>query len=314
MNYFALLNGMMLGLTSKTKNDIFYLKFISNSSFTLKTANLSKNWNDRIYYYDNFYARDIVWNGEELPAFKKDDKWQIWLFGLGNTRLVDTSNSGVNASNGRWVFTGTDSIITIGHIEQLVDCNKFINEEDITYSTYSFAYLFKDCTLLKIPPQLPQFTVMGMCNGMFLNCTSLAIAPKLQATEIKSNAYNGMFQNCTSLKLPPKILASRIGERGCSYMFSGCTNLEQLPKLQATVYGPYGCIRMFSGCSKIKISETQNTTYNNVYRIPATGTATVTSDEQGLFYNFNNMFENTGGIFTGTPTINTEYYTSNIVI
>ena len=56
------------------------------------------------------------------------------------------------------------------------------------------------------------------------------------------------------------------------------------------------------------MSQTKTGTYQTAYRIPTSGTGTTAT------YALNNMFKNTGGTFTGTPTINTTYYTSNIVV
>jgi diadenylate cyclase len=57
------------------------------------------------------------------------------------------------------------------------------------------------------------------------------------------------------------------------------------------------------------LSKTKTGEYTTAYRIPTSGTGT-------LKYNnlANDMFTDTGGTFTGTPNINTTYYTSNKVV
>ena len=65
---------------------------------------------------------------------------------------------------------------------------------------------------------------------------------------------------------------------------------------------------MFNGCTKIKLSTTKTGNYQTAYRVPTVGTG-VTANSA-----FTNMFTSTGGTFTGTPTINTTYYTENQVI
>ena len=67
---------------------------------------------------------------------------------------------------------------------------------------------------------------------------------------------------------------------------------------------------MFLGCTSLKLSSTQTDEYTQEYRIPSSGTGT--SATNALI----NMFTNTGGTFTGTPSINTTYYLSsdNIVV
>ena len=67
---------------------------------------------------------------------------------------------------------------------------------------------------------------------------------------------------------------------------------------------------MFNGCTKIKLSSTQTEEYTQEYRIPTFGTGTTAIDA------LTNMFTNTGGTFTGTPSINTTYYisTDNMIV
>ena len=67
---------------------------------------------------------------------------------------------------------------------------------------------------------------------------------------------------------------------------------------------------MFEGCSLIKLSTTQTGEYQTAYTIPKSGTGTTANGA------LQNMFVNTGGTFTGTPSINTTYYlsTSNTVV
>jgi len=59
---------------------------------------------------------------------------------------------------------------------------------------------------------------------------------------------------------------------------------------------------MFFGCSKLKLSTSQTVNYTTSYRIPKSGTGTYANSALG------GMFDNTGGTFTGTPSINTTYY------
>ena len=65
---------------------------------------------------------------------------------------------------------------------------------------------------------------------------------------------------------------------------------------------------MFYGCRLIKLSTTQTGEYQTPYRIPKSGTGTTATGA------LTEMFANTGGTFTGTPSINTTYYTSNTVV
>ena len=67
---------------------------------------------------------------------------------------------------------------------------------------------------------------------------------------------------------------------------------------------------MFNGCTKIKLSSTQTEEYTQEYRIPTFGAGTTAIDA------LTDMFTNTGGTFTGTPSINTTYYlsTDNMIV
>jgi hypothetical protein len=65
---------------------------------------------------------------------------------------------------------------------------------------------------------------------------------------------------------------------------------------------------MFEDCTNIKLSTTQTGDYQTSYRIPTTGTGSTAT------YAMTDMFTNTGGTFTGDPSINTTYYTSNTVV
>ena len=122
-----------------------------------------------------------------------------------------------------------------------------------------------------------------------------------------------MFANCTSLVTPPKLPATILeidGMHCYQSMFANCTSLEILPKLPATILDKECYRNMFNGCSKIKMSLTQDSTYKNEYRIPVSGNGIDNTEGEGAL---TGMFNGTGGTFTGTPTINTTYYTANEV-
>lgn len=208
----------------------------------------------------------------------------------------------------------------------------------LTLSQYCYYQMFYYCAGLTATPELPATTLANSCyNSMFGYCSNIITTTSvLPATTLAYQCYNNMYTNCTSLITAPNILATKCGyescrtmfnactglinapiikftdvvgaQYGCFMMFAGCTNLTSLPALSATTLDSYCYGRMFSGCTKIKISETQVDDYQNAYRIPVTGTGIDSSN--GLY----DTFQNTGGTFTGTPTINTTYYTSNAIV
>ena len=84
-----------------------------------------------------------------------------------------------------------------------------------------------------------------------------------------------------------------------SYMFRGCTSLTTAPSLPATTLANYCYSYMFNGCTSIKIAISKSLEYDKEYRVPKSGNG-VTAPVA-----LNNMFTQTGGTFTGTPSINT---------
>ena len=132
-------------------------------------------------------------------------------------------------------------------------------------------------------------------NGMFYNCTNLTTAPSLPATSITTCSYWYMFYGCTSLKVAPELPAKTLAF-GCYYsMFEGCTSLETAPELPATTLNEQ-CYRfLFKGCSKLKVN---TSTGCKIFTCPSSIPSNAVTD----------MFTNTGGSFTGTPTAGTTYY------
>ena len=123
-----------------------------------------------------------------------------------------------------------------------------------------------------------------------------------------SYCYYNMFNWCTGLTITPILSPTTLATYCCASMFLNCSNLETINKL-SIISLPDGCYQhMFNGCSKIKLSTTQTWDYQTAYRVPTTWTGTAWTNS------LSNMFTNTGWTFTGTPSINTTYYTSNTVV
>ena len=251
-----------------------YLSFLANEDFTLKTGNTTKNWDGTLEYSTDKSTWN-TWDGTEISSAGT----KLYLRGTGNTKITGNSN------NYRFVFTGTDSlkIACEGNIENLLD-----------YETVSAG-------------GHPTMT-MGCYNAMFSGCTSLTTAPALPATTLAGSCYQYMFDGCTSLTTAPALPATTLAEFCYYSMFYGCTALTTAPSLPATTLADYCYQYMFWDCSLIKLSTTQTGEYQTPYRIPTSGTGTIALDA------LIEMFTDTGGIFTGTPSINTTYYTSNTVV
>ena len=253
-----------------------YLRFIGNEDFTLRTLNTSKNWNGTLEYSTDATTWS-TWNGTEISSSGNN----LYLRGTGNTKISGSSQ------NFKFVFTGADTlrIACEGNIENLLDYE--------TVTTGGHPTMTNNCY-----------------SNLFNGCTNLTTAPELPATTLKNSCYSDMFSGCTSLTVAPQLPATTLGDNCYTSMFKGCTYLTIVPELPATILTSFCYRNMFYGCTNIKLSETQTGEYQTAYRIPTSGTGTTGSNS------LLSMFTNTGGTFTGTPTINTTYYlsTSNFIV
>lgn len=174
-----------------------------------------------------------------------------------------------------------------------------------------YGKMFADCDNLAIPPALPATTLAKNCYyEMFYNYNRRGITepPELPATTLAEGCYESMFYKCGNLTKAPALPATTLAD-DCYYnMFYECSNLTQIPELPATTLADSCYCGMFKYCSKVKLSKTQEGEYQTPYRIPTSGDGT---EER---YSILTMFESTGGTFKGSPSINTTYYTSNVVV
>ena len=204
---------------------------------------------------------------------------EIWFRGRATgAKSLYTSDSNSNT----WVFSGdaSNKLHVYGDLRYLL-CNN-LGDNTITFNiaSYCFSYMFYGCTSLTTAPSLPVTTLADYCyDSMFRNCTSLTTAPSLPATTLVDFCYYMMFRNCTSL--------------------------TTAPSLPATTLADYCYNSMFRGCTAFRVSTTKTGSYQHAWRIPTSGEGTTAS-------NWNTyMLLDTGGTFTGNPTINTTYYVEN---
>ena len=277
-----------------------YLSFIGNEDFTLKTYKTTKHW-DGILEYSTDTTTWNTWDGTEISS----SGHSLYLRGTGNTKIAGDLNTY------RFVFTGASAlkIACKGNIENLLDYNTVGAGNHPTMAERCYEYMFQGCKSLTSAPELPATKLSYRCYSyMFSGCTSLISTPILPATTLANYCYEYMFQDCTSLTTAPELPATTLANSCYSGMFKGCTSLTSVSALPATKLAVRCYDSMFSGCTNIKLSSTQTGEYQTVYRIPASWTGTTNTNA------LTNMFTNTGGSFTGTPEINTTYYTSNTVV
>ena len=210
-----------------------------------------------------------------------------------------------DVSSNSWYFRGATNLECNGKLDRLLQDNLGGDNDILTIGDYCFSYMFYQVPSLIKAPKLPATTLSKQCYMMmFKECANLTIVPELPATTVAAYCYYDMFRGCTSITTAPKLPATTAA-LGCYYgMFHGCTNLTTPASLPATTLAESCYESMFRDTS-IKVSTTATGIYDTAYRIPTSGMGTTA----GSALTF--MFANTGGTFTGTPTINTTYYTEN---
>ena len=149
-------------------------------------------------------------------------------------------------------------------------CNPDTDESMIdTLKDYALYGLFSDVKNMYGTPVLPNVNKLGSAcyESMFMNCTSLTVAPKIKSSDTYSHisendnyCYHNMFCGCVSLVSPPKMMGydetdqyyhSGIGT--CDSMFIGCANLKISPVIRYKTLDSYSCRDMFYGCSSLKL-------------------------------------------------------------
>ena len=145
------------------------------------------------------------------------------------------------------------------------------------------------------------------CSGNIESLLDFATVANGQHPAMGNSCFRNLFAGSPLISCPT-FPATTISNNAYASMFRGCTSLQMLPALPATTLEYYCYYSMFYECSNIAINSTQSGT-DNEYRIPLIGTGTDNSGGQAM----TSMFKTTGGSVTGTPSINTTYYTPNAI-
>lgn len=256
----------------------------------------------------------------ELPATSLTE-WCYWSMFLGTAITTPPELPATTLAEGCYFYMfGWSSITAAPELPAMTlaeycysgmfyDCYSLTTAPELpatTLAEYCYYHMFEECTALTTAPELPAMVMERYCYGsMFSTCTSLTTPPALPATTLAELCYDCMFAFNPALLVPPELPATTLEYRCYGEMFNGCTSLSALPKLPATALTDYCYSAMFRGCSSIKLSTTGGGEYLYEYRIPTSGAGTE------ALLSIRDMFEWTGGTFTGTPAINTTYYTTN---
>lgn len=293
---YVMLNGKKIWEAGEEEDTGYYLTFSSPEAFTLATYNAAKNW-DGVLEYSADKTTWSEWGGAAALSSGSGNK--LYLRGVGNTVITRLSYRG-------FVLTGSN-IGCSGNIETLLDYATVANGKHPVMADSCFCYLFANNDALISAPALPATTLTYQCySSMFSGCKSLVAAPVLPATTLAKRCYAYMFYVCKSLAKAPRLPATVLADRCYMYMFAFCSSLTTLPRLPATSLSGSCYWSMFSNCSSLKLSAISDGVYQHEFRVPTSGTGTTDDGDE-----LDDMFRNTGGPFTGTPEINTTYYTDH---
>ena len=248
------------------------------SEFTLKATN--KEWDGILEWSIDHTTWTTLIGTEAIQSVNK----KLYLRGKGNTTFRN--------SNGiRWQLSAKAGCS--GNIQTLLDWE---NPPTSISSNYCYKRMFYHCTNLTTAPELPATILSNYCyEEMFEVCTNLTTAPELPATTLARACYQRMFYDCTNLTRTPELPATTLKSNCDAQMFRGCTNLTTAPELPATTLASSCYYIMFKGCSKLKVNITSGT---KIFTCPSTIPPAAVDD----------MFLETGGTFTGTPTTGNTYY------
>lgn len=280
------------------------------------------------YLYLKGSGNTVITGGGASDAAAQAKSWIVSGSNVTVTGLMeDLRNSSRDTTMGsscyEYLFYNNPSIITAPYLTgqsltskcfkgMFQGCTNLTATPALSWTSLAsdcYNAMFQGCTSLTSTPTLPATSLASQCYmSMFKGCTSLVTVTSLPATTLATGCYSNMFQDCTSLVNPPNMLFTTVASYSCYYMFDGCTSLNKLYKLMPTTLQPYCYANMYSGCTSIVLSATRTSTYNEGYRVPFADIGTTATGA------LDNMFTGTGGTFTGTPVINTSYFTNTTLI
>lgn len=311
-----------------------YVMFSSPTSFQLGVRGGVGGWDGTLEYsLNSSYWR--TWDASTIGSGNVGGKHRIYLRGRNNSVITGSSAGGsdygfyfpsgsditvsgntdalldyVNAGRGQSPSIGASafralfaSASTASASEKgaLIDASGLVFK---TISTDACRAAFQYNTSLLNPPQLPSTTVYSTCyQQMFNQCHSLLSSPDLPAEVMATDCYRSMFAYCESLLSAPALRSTSLAQGCYQLMFNRCSSIRRMAKLPALTLAANCYTGMYQYASSLKVSDTQDSTYQYEFRIPTTGTGINATDA------LTSMFASTGGTVTGAASINTTYYT-----
>ena len=245
--------------TEEIDREYFYIHFEEpNGIFYIQTYNT--DWGNELdidYSFDgvNWVNKKVV----KRQQFALGDNKKIYLrnntksLSYNNVRyilyLIDRAKVGGNILSLSDMKTGAFAHLFYNNTK-LTDASNLILPDYVEMNCY--LDLFRGCTNLQYPPQLPATTLAYGCYSyMFYNCTNLQYTPELPATELAENCYNEMFSGCSSLINAPQLPVTELAVDCYNGMFANCTSLINAPQLPATTLTDGCYFQMFANCTSL---------------------------------------------------------------
>lgn len=174
----------------------------------------------------------------------------VTLANVGDKVFFRGDNETVSEDGKNYLtFTMTGVVDASGNVMSLL--SKELTKTDITHEN-CFAYLFNNCTSLRMPPKLPATNLGGSCYwNMFNGCENLEVMPNLPATILTYNCYSYMFSGCKKIIKSAELPAMNLAQQCYAKMFYKCTGLKNAPALPATALQPSCYDNMFYGCTSL---------------------------------------------------------------
>ena len=150
-------------------------------------------------------------------------------------------------------------------------------------------------------------SIADLFHGSGIVDASELIVPRGAAGNVRQ--WTSAFQDST-LEYPP-VMPTMVTCPEAESMFAGCTHLKAIPLFHSTYVTDLGLWSSFANCTSLKVSATRTNECKYIYPIFGDGQV-ISSASWGN--PLDNMFGNTSGSVTGTPSLNTVYYVNLPVI
>ena len=285
-------------------------------------------------YYDGCFWIKCEWYGQTIKLStstsgtypSKTFEYSTDLENWTSISFSDMVSVGISAPENRPVYIRSDDELSFTYYQNSLD----IYDNTVTY-TYPHTFLLSGNSSTP-------WIVGGNIQSLFDNSDTLPDGGCLQlfkdqnvtdvsrlilsARTVGGEAYKQMFYHCYSLTNTPIIAATTFGFKRKGYseeghqnwlsVYDNCNEMFRndpiltLPSLPATEMKENCYKYMFAGCNQVGLSDTQTGSYQNAYRIPASGTGITASGD------LTNIFFGAGGTVSN-PSLNTTYYTNATV-